>query len=73
MTENLSFSAEELFEEIVERGRNEGVNTEEGYNDLVDEVIEEHRRVGEYHDDQNLEGYKEQLRGRVSEFMDEIA
>lgn len=73
MVENLAFSLEELFEEIVEQGIAEGVNTEEGYHSLVEEKIEEHREWAELHDDQNLEGFETQLKARWPEYEQRLA
>lgn len=72
MTENLIFNLQDIFEEIVEEGMNQGVNTEEAYHQLVDDVIEEHRRVRELHDDQNLEGYITQLKTRWADYLERL-
>lgn len=69
MTENLTFSIEDLFEEVVAAGVEQGVNEETAYFDLVDTVIEEHRRIGEMHDDQNLDAHAEVLKARFAEYM----
>ncbi len=73
MTEMLSYNIETLFEEVVSRGREQGVTTQVAYDDLVEEVIEEHRSIGEIHDDEPTEDMEEQLRGmwsRYSEMLD---
>ncbi len=67
--ENLTFSIEDLFEEVVAAGIEQAVNEETAYFDLVDEVIEDHRRIGEEHDDQNQEGYADVLKARFGEYM----
>ena len=69
MTDNLAFNLQSLFEEIVAEGIAQGVNTVEAYHQLVDDMIEEHRRVQELNDDQNLEGYQTQLNERWSEYQ----
>lgn len=69
MMENLSFDLQELFEEIVAEGQAQGVNNEEAYHQLVDDTLEDHRRVQEVHDDQNLEGYLAQLKARWPEYL----
>ena len=73
MTENLIFNLQDLFEEIVAEGIAQGVNTEEAYHQLIDDVIEDHRRVKEIHDDQSTESYETQLKARWPEFRDRLA
>jgi hypothetical protein len=72
MTENLAFDLETLFEELVEQGVMEGVDTREGYAELVDDAIEDRRRVGEIHDDQNTETYRSILTARYSEYEERL-
>jgi len=72
MTEYLETNLETLFKEIVERGRKQGAVSQEAYNDLVEAVIEEHRSVGEIHDDTSTEGMEEQFRGRWSDYTTEL-
>lgn len=69
MIENLTFSVEDLFEEVVSAGVEQGVNEETAYFDLVDTVLEEHRGLGELHDDQNLDGHADVVKARFSEYM----
>lgn len=65
---NLAISSQELFEEILERGRLDGINNIEAYKELVENVIEAHRAVGELHEDNNLEGMETILNERWGEF-----
>lgn len=69
MTEFLNVDPNEIFEEIVEAGRAEGINTHEAYVDLVDELIERHRGLGEMHDDSSTVARAEALRGRFAEYL----
>jgi len=69
MTENIIFSLEDLFEEVVSAGVEQGINEESSYFDLVDEVIEEHRSIGELHDDQGLAAHADVLKARFSEYL----
>ncbi len=69
MTENLAFSIEDLYEEVVAAGIEQAVNEESTYFDLVDEVIEEHREIGELHDDQNLDAYADVIKARFANYM----
>lgn len=72
MTENLMTSDQDLFEEIVERGIAEGVADQEGFNQLVSDIIEEHRRVEELADDQDLEGDEDALQARWPEYQQRL-
>lgn len=72
MTDFLSVDPSEIFQEIVELGRAEGINDQQAYVDLVDEVIERHRRVGEMHDDSSTVGMAEALRGRFAEYLETL-
>lgn len=69
---HLSYTPESLFEEIVARCRQHGVTSQEGYNQMAEDVIEEHRRVGEVHDDEGTEDLEEQLRGRWPEYQSQL-
>lgn len=68
MTENLISSEQDLFEEVVTKGLAEGVANQEAYNQLVSDVIEQHRRWGEQHDDNDLEGEEDRLQERWPEY-----
>ena len=59
---------EALFQEIVEKGRAEGINDQEAFNDLVDDVIEQHRDWQETHDDASTDGMGEAMRGRFADY-----
>jgi len=69
MTENLAYTPESLYHEAERRGREQGVASREEWNDLVEEVIEEHRAVGEMHDDEELEDLERMLRERFDEYI----
>ncbi|MFC1788161.1 hypothetical protein ACFLZY_03000 [Patescibacteria group bacterium] len=69
MTENLFTNREQLFQEIVQRGRSEGVTAQDAYDELVKTVIEDHRRVGEIHDDSATVDWAEQLQGRWFDYV----
>ncbi|MCH8049463.1 hypothetical protein IH979_02005 [Patescibacteria group bacterium] len=72
MTENLAMSNQELFEEVVQRGIAQGVAEQEGYNQLVETVLEEHREVGELDEDQNIELKEDLLKSRWPEYQAEL-
>lgn len=69
---NIAFSEEELFEAIVSEGIAQGVNNKEAYDELVDGIITDRLRVGELHDDQNLDGVADRLKERWQEFEERI-
>ena len=69
MDTNLSYTPESLFEEVASRCRQHGVADQEGFDQMIEDVIEEHRRVGEIHDDEGTEDLEEQLRGRWPDYQ----
>lgn len=69
MTENLAYTPEGLYREAERRAREQGVAARDEWNDLVEEVIEEHRAVGEMHDDEELEDLERVLRERFDEYI----
>lgn len=70
--EFLDVDREAIFEEVVERGREQGVTSQEAYNDLVEEVIENHRGLAEIHDDSPTEDLEAQMRGRWMDFKEAL-
>ena len=59
-----TLSVNDLYKEIAEIARNQGVTSQAGWDDLVSEVVESHLNLGELDPDQPTEGYKEQLSSR---------
>ncbi|MBI5370129.1 hypothetical protein HZA85_03005 [Candidatus Uhrbacteria bacterium] len=72
-TEFLNLDIDAFFEETVARGREQGVVDQPSYDDLVEQVIEQHRSLGEIHDDEPTEDMEEQLRGRWEEYLERVA
>lgn len=72
MVEFLEVDRESLFGEIVERGREQGVSDQEAYGTLVNEVVEDHRSLGEIHDDSPTDDLVEQLRGRWMDYKEAL-
>lgn len=68
MTENLAKTDQELFEEVVEKSLAEGVADREAFEQMVDDVLEGHRRWMELDDDQNIEEKEEKLKARWPEY-----
>lgn len=70
--ENLALDLEELFGEISERARDAGTMTREEWDDVVDEVLEEKREVGEMHDDDDWQQMVDALKSRFNDFEVEV-
>jgi hypothetical protein len=56
-----SLTPEDLYNEIADLARTQGVSTRGDWNDLVDEVVESHLTLGELDPDQEIEGCKDGL------------
>lgn len=72
MVENLLYTDEGLFHEIRARAEQTGISSREEWNELVEEVIEEHRRVGEFDDDEDLEALEDTLKQRYLEYEESL-
>ena len=70
MVEFLNVDKQGIFEEIVERGRELGVASQEAYNELCDDIVTEKLEVGEMDEDSNTIGLVEQLKNRWSEYRE---
>jgi hypothetical protein len=62
----------ELYNDICERARANGTVTQEAWDDLVREVVEEYRTNGLVDDDDPTEGMEDALNARFTEFHDKI-
>lgn len=60
---------EALFEEIVEKGKEQMIVTKEAYDALVEEVIEDHVDLDEIDIDEDTEGLEDQLRARWDDYL----
>jgi acetyl-CoA carboxylase alpha subunit len=72
MVEFLSYSVDGLSEEVVERARESGVNSKEAWDELVDEIIDEHINWGEVDVDDDVNAIKEALEDRWKSFEEEL-
>ena len=61
----------ELYTEIAELARVEGIANQVEWNELVDEVLESHEDLGELNDDQALAQLKEALKLSYSQYQRE--
>jgi len=58
----------ELFAEIADLAREQGVAEQGAWNELVDEVVDSYLELGELDKDQDTEGMQEILRAKWKEF-----
>ncbi len=63
-----TLSNAELFEEISDLARDQGVATEDMWKQLVDEVLDSHLELGELDKDQDLENKKQVLSDMWGEY-----
>ncbi len=68
MVEFLSYNPEDLHEEVVLRAREQGVATQEAWNETVEQILDEHANWGEMDIDDDLTGIREALQARWEEF-----
>lgn len=59
MTEFLSYSREGLFQEALEKGKQAGVFNMDAFHEMIEEMIESHRELGEIGDDDPTEGLED--------------
>jgi hypothetical protein len=64
MTNLDTLSRGDLFDELSDLARRQGVQNEDMWRQLVDETIESHLDIGEVDPDQDLEGLREAMYGR---------
>lgn len=62
--DNITFDLNQVFHDIIARMQEEGAFDHEAYDDLVEEVLEEKIELGELSVDDDIDIFKEQLRGR---------
>jgi uncharacterized protein YihD (DUF1040 family) len=72
MTEFLNIDRQALFDELVERGRQQGINDQEAYNELCDDLLMERLEVGEADEDSNIIGLREQLKNRWPDYQEAL-
>lgn len=69
---NTEINLEALFDEIVERGRAEGVEEEQGFKDLVEEVVVNNSEDENWEANGEMSEVMDQLRGRWEEYQKAI-
>lgn len=63
----------ELYKEIADLARDEGITNQDDWNELVDEVMESHLDLGEMDPDQDVEGRRATLHSAWDEYRLESA
>jgi hypothetical protein len=61
------FSIQDLFEELKDTAKHEGVSTLEQFKDLVDDLVEQKRIYGIFSDDEDITQIKKDIVGRWPE------
>lgn len=69
MIENIELNEADLFSEIVERAKAEGVTTRESYEEYVDFVVQEKLQVGEEEVDDDTVGLSTHLKARWPDYQ----
>lgn len=73
MTENLAISEQELFDEIVEQGLEQGVANQEAFEQLVENTLNDRLDVGELDKDEDTEGMEDRIKARWSEYEQRLS
>jgi hypothetical protein len=68
-----TLTIDELFSEISDLSRDQGVTTKDVWDELVEEVIESHMSLGEIDLEEDTEGMKEILRTKWKHYKQESA
>ena len=63
-----SYTLEDVIQEVRGRAETEGVGTPSAWNEIVDEVIEDHVDLGQIDPDQNTEQWKEVVKHMWNEY-----
>ena len=68
-----TLTLEDLYLELSDLARDQGIDNKESWDELIDEVVEGHLDLGELDLEQDTEGMKELLRARWEAFKKESA
>jgi len=61
-------TVDDIYNEVADLARDQGVSTQEIWNDLVDEVIDGHSDLGEIDDEEDTDGMKRDVRAMWGEY-----
>src|SRR3990167_4855461 len=63
-----TLTIDDLYNEVADLARDQGIKNKAGWTDLAETIIEDHMEMGEIDLDEDSEGMKEELRGRWLKF-----
>ncbi len=63
-----TLTIDELYNEIADLARDQGIKSKTGWSELAETTIEAHMEMGEIDLDEDADGMKEDLKGRWTEF-----
>jgi hypothetical protein len=66
-----TLTTEDLYEEISDLARDQGVSSKEQWDEMVEDVVEDHLELGELDLDQDTEGIKDTLKARWGAYKKE--
>ncbi|GMU25388.1 hypothetical protein KJZ71_02390 [Patescibacteria group bacterium] len=66
-----TLNQDELYNELEDLARRQGVTSQDMWNELVDEVIDSHFNIGELEQDQDLIGLRDDLRAKWDVYQSE--
>lgn len=72
MVEMLSHNVEDLYDELCDRAAEAGVTTQEAWNELVEEILDEHLNWGELDVDDDVTGLREALQEKWTKFDEKL-
>ena len=58
----------DLYKEIADLAREQGVESDEMWNELVEQVVQSHLELGELDEDQEINAFREKLEGMWEEY-----
>ena len=68
-----SYTLDDAVQELWQRAQDEGVATQDAWDELVDELVEDHVDLGQIDPDQDTENWKEILKHRWADYRLEQA
>ncbi len=68
-----TLNLKDLYTEISELARAQGISSHDDWKELVSEVLDSHFDIGELNDDQDLEGHREMLISKWEQYQRESA
>ncbi len=72
MVELFGYNEEGLLEEVLTRARDEGVASQEAWNESVEQVLDDHARLQEVDSDDDLISMREALQARWGDYEVEV-